>query len=190
MSPVEALSREVLPIAPAVTRESSTPLAVAIAVLIFAGLSLTTGLTSDGFLEADACTHYLYARFAFEEPHYFANVWGRPLCTAVYSIPAAIAGRAGVRIASLVIALAIGAVAMRIAKLQNYRWPALALIFTLAQPLVFLHSFSELTELPFALLIGYAFWAYRAHKFWLMALLIGLSPLGRPEGFGFIGLAA
>src|SRR5688572_18016059 len=163
---------------------------VALAVVTFSALSLAAGLTSDGFLEADACTHYLYARFALEEPHYFANVWGRPLCTGLYAIPAAVAGRAGVQVTSLLLALAIAAIAMRIAKLQGYRWPALALIFTLAQPLVFLHSFSELTELPFALVIACAFWAYRVRRFWLMALLVGLSPLGRPEGFGFIGLAA
>src|SRR5687767_4513026 len=48
---------------------------VALAVVTFSALSLAAGLTSDGFLEADACTHYLYARFALEEPHYFANVW-------------------------------------------------------------------------------------------------------------------
>jgi hypothetical protein len=54
---------------------------------------------------------------------------------------------------------------------------------------VFLHSFSELTELPFAAVVILAFWAYRARQFWLMALLAGISPTGRPEGFGFIGLA-
>ena len=37
---------------------------------------------------------------------------------------------------------------------QGNRLPALALIFTLGQPLLFLHSFSELTELPFALVIS------------------------------------
>src|SRR5688572_29182027 len=131
MSGLGALLRDVLPVAHDEVRSSSsrTRLAVALAVLIFGSLSLAAGLMSDGFLEADACTHYLYARFALEEPHYFANVWGRPLCTTVYAIPAAVAGRTGVRVASLLIALAIGFVAMRIARLQNYRWPALALVF-------------------------------------------------------------
>jgi hypothetical protein len=161
-----------------------------LAVLIFSGLSLLLAVTSPGFLEADSCTHYLYARFAFAEPHYFVNVWGRPVCTTLYAIPAWLAGRLGVRVMSLLLALTCGLVAMRLAQLQGYRRPVLALIFTLAQPLVFLHSFSELTELPFAAVIVLTFWAYRARQWLLMALLVGFSPLGRPEGFGFVLMAA
>ena len=60
----------------------------------------------------------------------------------------------------------------------------------LAQPLLFLHSFSELTELPFAALIGLSFLAYQRRQFLLMAVLVAISPLSRPEGFGFLLLAA
>ncbi len=174
---------------------ASCATAILLTVGIFAALSITCAITSDGFLEADSCTHYLYARLTLREPihenlHHLVNVWGRPLCTGLYAIPAAIGQRTGVRIMSCMLALVCGLGAMRVAKLQGYRWPALALIFTLAQPLVFLHSFSELTELPFAAVIILAFWAYRARQFWLMALLVGISPTGRPEGFGFIALAA
>lgn len=160
------------------------------ATAIFVVLSLWAAIASEGFLEADACTHYLYARFALAEPHYLVNVWGRPLCTALYALPAALVGRIGVRVTSLLLALACAGIAYRIAKGQGYRRPALAFVFTLAQPLVFLHSFSELTELPFATLIGLAFWMYQKRWWGAMALLAGLSPLARPEGFGFILLAA
>jgi hypothetical protein len=162
---------------------------ILLAAGIFAALSVWAAVKSQGFLEADACTHYLYARFAIAEPHYFANVWGRPLCTALYALPAALAGRVGARVVSMWMALACALVAWRIAKGQGYRWPALALVFTLAQPLVFLHSFSVLTELPFALLIGLAFWMYQKRWWGAMAALTALSPLGRPEGFGFVLLA-
>ena len=69
---------------------------------------------------------------------------------------------------------------------QGWRWPVLALIGTLAQPLVFLHSFSELTELPFALLLALAFWAYQRKQWFWLAAVAGLLPLSRPEGFGFV----
>lgn len=166
---------------------SRTPIVLAIA--IFAGLSLAAAITSEGFLEADACTHYLYARFAFDQPHFFFNIWGRPICTALYSIPAVIGGRLGVRVTSLLLAIGCGLVVYRIARNQGYRWPAVALIFTFAQPLVFLHSFSELTELPFALLLGLGFLAFQQGRWLAMAILIGLTPLSRPEGFGFLILA-
>lgn len=159
------------------------------ATVIFAGLSLWAGMVSPGFLEADACTHYQYARWCFAEPSYLVNVWGRPVCTGLYAVPALLAGRTGTKIISLLVALAIAATTYRIARLQKYRWPALAFIFLLAEPLVFLHSFSELTELPFALLMAVAFLAYREKRWWELALVAGVMPLSRPEGFGFIILA-
>src|SRR5437016_5739636 len=111
---------------------------ILVAITIFATLSLWAAVVSDGFLEADSCTHYIYARYAFAQPHLFVNIWGRPVCTGVYSIGAHFAGRMGVRVTSLIIAIGIALIAMQIAKGQGWRWPVLALIFTLAQPLVFL----------------------------------------------------
>jgi hypothetical protein len=161
-----------------------------LAALGFSVLSIAGALASRGFLESDGGTHFIYARFAFSEPHFMTNVWGRPFCTALYALPAHFAGRLGVRVTSLVLALICGGCAYLIARGQGLRTPALAMIFTLGQPLVFLHSFSELTELPFAALTGLAFLAYQRRQFMAMAILAGLMPLARPEGFGFFLLAA
>jgi hypothetical protein len=166
-------------------------LAMGLAIGIFAALSLAAGFSSVGFLEADGCTHYLYARFALRgSPHFLVNVWGRPLFTILYAVPSAFGGLTGAHLTSLVLAIACGLVAQRIARHQRYRWPVLGLIFTLGQPLVFLHSFSELTELPFAALLGLAFVAYQTRRWFWLALAAGLLPLSRPEGFGFVLLAA
>jgi hypothetical protein len=164
-------------------------IAIACALAIFCAASFACAILSDGFLEADSVTHYLYARFAVTERHFLVNIWGRPLVTWLYSYPAYIFGRMGVRLTSLLLALTCAFVAYAIARGQKYRWASLALIFTLAQPLVFLHSFSELTELPFAALIGLAFLAYQRRQFLVMTILVALSPLARPEGFGFLVLA-
>jgi hypothetical protein len=166
-------------------------LAVAIlAILIFSAFSLYFAIRSTAFLEGDACTHYLYFRAAITEPYYFVNVWGRPFATLLYALPAHFGGRLAVRITSLLLALVIGLISQNIARRQGWRWPVLALIFTLAQPLVFLHSFSELTELPFALLAAMGFWAYQRRWFFCMAVIVGLTPLSRPEGFAFVAVGA
>src|SRR5215218_2895177 len=163
---------------------------IVIAIFTFTVLSLAVSITSDGFLEADGCTHYQYAKFAFSEPHYLINIWGRPVCTALYALPAQIGGRFAVRCTSLLLAIALSFVSYAIARKLKIRRPELAVIFTLAQPLVFLHSFAELTELPFALLLGLAFLAFQ-HKRWLaFAIIESILPLSRPEGFGFVILAA
>jgi hypothetical protein len=144
---------------------------------------------SEGFLTADALTHYLYAKHAFREPYLLVDVWGRPLVTALYAVPAALGGRLAVRTVSLLTALVCSLAAYRIAQGQSVRRPLLALLFTLAQPLVFLNSFAEMTELPFATLAGLAFWAYQSRRWWTAAALASLLPLARPEGFEFLVLA-
>lgn len=160
------------------------------AFVLFAGMSLWAALAGEGFLEADGATHYNYARFAVERPYLLLDVWGRPLVTGLHCVPAYFFGRIGVQVTSLVIALLCGWATYRIAVAQGYRHPVAAPIFLFAQPLVFLHSFAELTELPFALLIILAFWAYQQKQYFVMTVLVALSPVGRPEGFGFMLLAA
>jgi hypothetical protein len=158
------------------------------AIAVFTLMSVTMAIISKGFLEGDACSHYLTAKAAWANPVYILNVWGRPVCTGLYALPAHLAGRLGVRLCSLVVAIVISLITASIAKRQGWKYPVLALVFLLAQPLVFLHSFSELTELPFALLIAIGFWAYQRRQFFLMAVVMGFGPLSRPEGFGFLGL--
>lgn len=156
------------------------------AVLVFSTLSVTCAVLSDGFVAADACTHLLYAKYAWTDPVNLVDVWARPFCTALYAIPAHLGGRLAVRITCLFVALACAVIAYGIARGQGLKWPVLALVFALASPLGFVYSFGEMTELPFAMLLGGAFWAFQARRWFWAALLVGLTPLARPEGFGFV----
>lgn len=169
-------------------RHSTTHLALATA--FFTLLWLWQVNVSNGFLEADACTHYLISRFALDETFSFVDVWGRPVKTAVYAVPAYFGGRLGVQSVSLALAVTCAWFAYLIARNLGMKRPELAFLFTLAQPLLFLHSFSELTELPFAALLVIAFYCYTRKWWWTAALLAGLLPLARPEGFGFLAVAA
>jgi hypothetical protein len=159
---------------------------ILIAILLFAALSSYCAIRSEGFIAGDACIHYFAARHAFSNPVNFVDVWNRPLVTSIYAVPALLADREGIRIVSMCVAIGCGLVSWRIARGQGLKMPALALIFTLGQPLLFLHSFSEMTELPFALLLGLAFLAWQKERLWLAALLTSWSPLARPEGFGIV----
>jgi hypothetical protein len=164
--------------------------AALLAISAFAVCSIAAAVRSRGFIESDGATHFIFARHAFEQPIYFVDIWGRPLCTALFSVPARLGGLVAVRFTSMLAAIACAIIAAAIAKGQGFRYPVLALIFTLGQPLLFLHSFSELTELPFAVVIGLAFLSYQRRRWWAMAIFAAIAPLGRPEGFVFIVLAA
>jgi len=169
-----------------------------IATLGFVLLAIIGAVGYRGFIEGDATNHYLIARFAVDRPSNFVNVWGRPLTTLLYALPAQIGRhtddiRAGVlatRGLSILLALFIAFVTYRLARGQGLRSPALAVVFVFAQPIFYVHAFSEMTEIPFAAILAGAFWAYQSGRWFWVALLVGLLPLGRPEGFGFILLAA
>jgi hypothetical protein len=59
-----------------------------VAIAIFALLAIVCAILSPGFVAADACVHYLFAKYAFADPVNWVDVWGRPLCTGLYAIPA------------------------------------------------------------------------------------------------------
>ncbi len=172
------------------SQRRSWPTAVWLPVAIFAVLSLWAAATSKGFLEADACTHYLSASFGFKQPLRFVSVWDRPLFMILYTPAAAWGGVIGARFVSLILALVCAWCAWRTAQKLKIPLPELAVIFTLGMPLVFLHSFAELTELPFAAVAGLALLAFLHRKWGAMSLLLALAPLGRPEGFGYLLLGA
>lgn len=170
-------------------------LALLLGIVAFAALSTWCSVKSLGFLEADAMTHFLFARYSFRQWGYLFDVWGRPLCTGAYAIPANLfddvrSSVLAVRATSLLLAVLTGLVVWRIARGQKYRYPALAAILLFAQPLFFAHSFSELTEIPFGLVAALALWAYQRRKFLAMALLATLTLMGRPEGFLLMLLGA
>lgn len=162
---------------------------VIVATVIFALLWLYGAALSEGFIEADARTHYLSARFALSQPHRLISVWDRPLFMLLYSVPAATMGVMGTRTVSLLMAILCAWTAWRIAARLGMRRPEWAFVITLGSPLLYLHSFSEMTELCFAALAGMALLAYLNRRWALMAALVAISPLGRPEGFGLIVLA-
>ena len=159
------------------------------ASVVYAALSLWMNVASRGFLEADGVTHYLYARFAFSTPAYFADVWARPVRVLLHAIPAQLFGLFGVRATSLACALAVAWLTFAIARRLGWRRPQLAGFFVLAQPLLFLHSFSELTELPFALLAAVAFLLLLDRRWPWFAIVCGAMPAARPEGVAFLLLA-
>src|SRR5438477_12247668 len=106
-------------------RDWASPLAIVLACLIFGGLSTYLSYYSDSDLEADATTHFLFARLALVKYHYMASVWGRPLCTAAYALAARIGtveqGRRWARFTSLLLAFIVAATTCAIGRRQGIR---------------------------------------------------------------------
>lgn len=147
-------------------------------------------VASHGFLEADGITHYLLRRFSLHQPLNLVGVWGRPLCVILYCIPSGIGGLLGTRLMSLALVLVMAWLTHGATRRAAIARPAFAVLFLLTQPLLFAHSFSELTEVPFAALMIAMFMAYERRWFVLLAALAAVAPWGRPEGFGLLAVVA
>ena len=165
-------------------------LPIVFSAILFCVLSIWMATASNGFLEADSITHYLARRFALSEPAHLVSVWTRPFCVALYAIPAHFGGLVGTRLMSLALVMAMLAVTLIVNRRLNFTRAAFVAIFLLTQPLLFAHSFSELTEIPFALLLICCFLAYQRKQFLILTLLATLAPLARPEGFGLMLVTA
>ena len=139
------------PLLPSLQRRDRKVLIVVIA--IYAALSAWMAMASPYFLEADGITHFLARRFALNQPLHFVSVWSRPLCVAMYCIPAKFGGLVATRLMSLALVILMALLTIASARRLGLRRPVWAGLFLLTQPLLFAHSFSELTEVPFGLLL-------------------------------------
>lgn len=136
--------------------------------------------------QLDSGYHYLFARWSWKHPEYMLSVWGRPLFTLLYSIPAQL-GYGATRLFTLLTCLLTAHQTWRLARRLGLPEAELAIPLLFLQPVFWQLSTGVYTESLFALLLvvalrlrlaGYTRWALV-----VAALLI----LVRPEGF-FIGI--
>lgn len=154
--------------------------------LAFLAVYAVEGRLARGIYNDDDIGHYLLARDAVKDPALFLSVWGRPLFTLVYALPAQI-GFAAVRLVSALIT-ALAVVATGVAGARLGRQPALAAGLLGTMPFVLLLSYSSLTEPLCALVVAsaLAFWfSGRPGRAFLLAALV---PLARLELILLVGI--
>lgn len=140
--------------------------------------------------QEDDVLHYLIAKYSWKHPLLFLDIWGRPLVTLLFSIPAQVSlglTRFLSSLISLIVVYLTTYLAQIVLKKNEVR---LVIPFLVFQPFYFLLSFSILTELIFSLI--FILWLIFVYKkrYTLATLFIALTPLARPEGFFFIILWA
>ena len=134
-----------------------------------------------GSPEQDTEYHFLMARTAWVNPSYFTGVWGRPLYTTIFAVPALL-GFMVARLFAVGIGVGVAWQTWRLARDLNMERAWLAVPLLLAQP-VFFELFPDmLTEPLFALMFVVAMrWHLRGWTVsWMLAA--SLLPLARPEG--------
>ncbi len=136
--------------------------------------------------QQDGGYHFLFARWSLEHPRLLVDVWGRPLFTALYALPAR-AGYPVAKLLTLAIALAAAWNTARLAQAYGLERPALSIPLLFLQPSFLLICSDTMTEPLFALVLVVALRLHQAGKvrggMWTASLLA----LARPEGF-FVAL--
>jgi len=156
-----------------------------LAVLCFAAFGTWRIATVSGFVEMDEVVHFLQARHAPQHPFLYCSIWARPLFVLLYT-PAAQLPFGAARGFTLILALAAGLLAHHVAGRKGIRWPVLAFVCTVIQPLYIKQSYTVMTEFTLAVLLVLAIHLWEVDRRDLSCLLISLTPLTRPEGF-FLG---
>jgi hypothetical protein len=152
---------------------------IALALMALLGVALV--FVFPGSAEQDTDYHFLKARTAWNNPWLFVDVWGRPLYTTLYALPALL-GFTAARFFAVGIGVAIAWQTWRLACDLRLERAWLVIPLLLGQP-VFFELFPDLlTEPLFALVFVIALrWHLRG---WarLGMLAASILPLARPEG--------
>src|SRR5262245_22904565 len=152
----------------------------------FAVIGIVLVLLYPDAYQQDSGNHYLLAREAWRNPHYFIDVWSRPLFTLIYSFPSQL-GYPVAKLFTLLICLATGWQAFRLAQLLKIEKPELVVPLLFLQPSFFLLCSAVFTEPLFALFLTIALRLQLSGRVLTGIFVASSLILIRPEGF-FIGI--
>ncbi|MEO8879814.1 MAG: hypothetical protein ABI446_05410 [Gemmatimonadaceae bacterium] len=132
---------------------------------------------------ADGGTHFLEAQWAWRSGHHslLVDVWGRPLFTLIYSLPAALGYRAA-KLFTVGVSLAAAWQCWRVAMLLRFERPALVIPLLFLQPTFLGVAPETMTEPLFGLVLIVALRLHLEGRIRAGAVLASLLPLARPEG--------
>jgi hypothetical protein len=153
---------------------------------VFAAVGVALVLLYHDADQQDSGYHYLFARWAIRRPQYLVSVWGRPLFTLLYLLPAQF-GYAAAKCFTVLISLATAWQTFRLARQIKFDRAEFAIPLLFLQPSFFLLSSTVLTETLFALIFVIALRLHLSGRIEPGALVASLLILVRPEGF-FIAL--
>lgn len=148
----------------------------------FAVAGVALALLYPDSYQQDGGTHFLFARDSWWNHKLLVDVWGRPLFTMLYALPAR-AGYLPAKLCTVAVGVATAWQCWRWAVDEGMARPELAIPFFALQPSVILLVSDTMTEPLFALVLVVALRLRRAGRVGTAMAVASLLPLARPEGF-------
>lgn len=150
-------------------------------LIILLAVLVIFSVLSQGTWGEDDISHYMFAKFSWDHPKLFLDLWARPGFTVIAS-PFAQLGLMSLELMNAVLCVLICYFAFLIVKDLKFKRPYLVIIFLGLQPLFFFVSLSALTEILGAFLLTLSLWLYLKNKFtWTVITLLFLCSV-RIEG--------
>lgn len=157
-------------------------------ITIYAILGIITIILFDGTGGGgDSIYHYLYAKEAPENINLYFDHWAKPLWVLVAS-PFAQLGFVGMKIMNLLAMIGTLLYTVRTAELLKLKDAWVSALLIMVAPLVYVLTFSGLTEPFFAFLLIFSTYLFLKNKVFWSVMLISFLPYVRSEGLFYIGI--
>jgi hypothetical protein len=129
----------------------------------------------------DSWNHFLYARWAYQNPKLLLDQWGKPFFTLI-ALPFAPFGLNGVYLLNFMATLGTAWICYLTGRKLAMRNPWLLIFLFGWQPIVFANVHSSLTEPTNALVLIFICYLFVSHKFVTATFFASFLPLVRSEG--------
>ncbi|UCG15879.1 MAG: hypothetical protein JSV19_11355 [Phycisphaerales bacterium] len=126
-------------------------------------LGLVMAAVSDGAYHDDGVAHYLYARWAWEDPRYLLDAWARPGLTCLL-FPAAGLGWVWCKLLIVVVSALAVWLSYLSARRLRLRLAAWVPLLCFVQPVFLVMSYDTLTESAMAFYLALAIWLHVSRR--------------------------
>jgi hypothetical protein len=136
----------------------------------------------------DSYQHYLIARYSWNYPELFLHQWGKPIFTLISS-PFSQFGLIGNIVFNTVCMIGSAWLVFLTAIKLKFKYPIFSFLAVLFSPIFFDQIISGLTEPLSALMLSALFYFFVQEKHTAAAIIAGLMPFARSEGFMIMAVA-
>jgi len=150
--------------------------------LLFVFFLLTAFYSEGSHGGGDDFHHWRIAKFSWQYPYLFLDLWGKPLYNLLSS-PFAQFGMMGSRVFNILAGLTTGFFAMLICRRLKISLAPLVVLMICFTPVYFVLLLTGMTEILFSLVLIFSLWLFFGEKYILSALVLSFLPFARNEGF-------
>lgn len=153
--------------------------------IVFLLLSVLAIITDGYGGGGDSLTHYFMARLAWQQPHFFMDLWGKPVFTLLAS-PFALLGFTAVKIFNVACGVLSSYFTCLVAQRLNKQLHWMILLIAFLAPAFYTYLFSGLTEPLAGLLAVFAVWLCLSGKVSAGFVAASFLPFARSEAQVFL----